>query len=451
MARHPFAARVEHLVEHYALTFRSSAMELCNYPSTDLMVAIFLFGVYEYGRGKMVSSNMYFDMTLRLGRTLKVLQRDEEQKYCGRSASSVRHSTLLTLGDHIRVECLRRAWYFALLADSVESFTFDHRPKFHPEEIMVALPCPSRDWDRDCYALPDEVTFSVLTAHHGHDSSWLNHQIKLLTIAQRVAHFKADLAVGRIARLTPLHPEYQAIEALFQTWESALPTIFPHYEQRVASHLLPAYFFLKLFYYAIRILFYRAICEPSARHRAPPLLSPPADYTPVDAGKTPVTPSFYTELSKTAWSQCLQIAALSARCLLLHGREVRPADHHPLIGFSLWHSGTVLIQQKARTSRPDEMAALQQDIDIHYFYLRKSADVWHRDIYERMKQLDCPTPGTSPLIPVAPVGCPRISLSPTTPSLPPAGKQGPELSEPVHPAQAVGSGVTKEPTISLGE
>ncbi|KAJ1920272.1 hypothetical protein IWQ60_007033 [Tieghemiomyces parasiticus] len=357
------------LVDYYADLVRGSAVELCNYPSVDLAQALFLFGASEYGRGKVVSCNVYFDMVVRICRTLKVNRRDAEQRH---------GSEPLDFDVHVRTECLRRTWCLVAMVDAVESFTFDRRPKLHSEELAIGLPCPAHNWDQD---LPESAMVSLLTSSFTAEVADLGALHRLVQIASRVATFKAEAEItGLSAPALAASLEYLAIEALLRSWEA---TFVADGGASLSPDHAPGRFFLRLFHSAVKILFYRTLCNPVPG-------TDPFHPTTTTASR-PVELSAsrgHAEVAKVAWGQCLHTAAQAAQCLFDEGRSLTPTDYHPLIGFTLWHTGTVLVQQKIQTTRAEERMALQHDIDLHYQVLRQATGVWSVDILDRLYQLD---------------------------------------------------------------
>ncbi|KAJ1978138.1 hypothetical protein H4R35_002015 [Dimargaris xerosporica] len=390
---HPLGAAALSWANTYAERVRAVIMEHCNYPSVELLQTLVIFGYAEYARGHLVPSNMYMDMAIRIARTLHILRRDQEQKvHAKESAQSPSQladqpGSVHRLDKEIQTEALRRAWWICIIVDRLESLTFGHRPKIYGEENEVHLPCHSQDWDSDCFQSPQsEVSLrEALGAHHLYEGSLFNFLLRLITIAERVAHYRIDVRLGRITRISHAHPQHQLIETLMDAWEAKFYRLFLGGQNPALRDDLTTSIGVFVLYSAVRIIFYRIYCETalSAAGLAP-------DSAASGAGATASRDSsrHSLEASKASWSQCLSCAAHTADILKKYGHQLVPTRLPSYFGFGLWHSGTVLLYQRARSTRADEQSALQADVDVHYHYLHLFTDVWHCDFMDRMRQLD---------------------------------------------------------------
>ncbi|KAJ1658672.1 hypothetical protein IWQ61_002127 [Dispira simplex] len=417
-SNHPYTAKRTELVDVYAGRLSEFMVKLCAYPSVASMQTLYLFGVFEYGRGELALGRTLLSMAVQTGRALQVIRRSHKHKGEDiRSTLAIQNPSdggmnkglsmppgpsATPYEEHIQMECLRRTWWQLVFMDGIESLLFRQLPRLTEDENWrVALPCDSHTWAQSIHSVPCETdqVVRVLVSNHGYEHSLDHYLLKLGTIMTHIARFKTILHQGDLCEGTVMmHPEYQAINALLLGWEADLERVWSGQkgsdgEDNHRYHSL-AKFIAQLYYYSTGIVFHRMVCEyltcPVPRP-LPPLIAIDSQSVPsitMDWYTLQVVPQTLKPAANVAWSHCLELAACMAECLHQHQSELSPGEDHPLLGFAVWQSIAVLIQQRARASHPKELTALRHDIALHYNYLHLYSQVWYDDLYEQVRRWD---------------------------------------------------------------
>ncbi|KAJ1957090.1 hypothetical protein IWQ62_005166 [Dispira parvispora] len=417
-SNHPYSAKRKDLVDVYAERLSEFMSKLCAHPSVSCMQTLYLFGVFEYGRGELALGRTLLSMAVQTGRALQVIRRSHEHKGKEIRPTSAMKNPLeggvnkrlpmpsgpLTTPyeEHIQTECLRRTWWQLAFMDGVESLLFRQLPRLTKDENWrVALPCDPRSWTQNIHNAPHETdqVVQALVSDHDYEHSLDHYLLKLGTIMTHIARFKAILDQGELCEgAVMMHPEYQAINALLLGWEANLERVWAgqkgsNEEDHHRYHSLVT-FISRLYYYSAGIIFHRMVCE----YLTCPVPRPLPPLTAIDSQSVPsITMDWYTiqvvpqslkPAANVAWSHCLELAARMAECLHQHQSKVSPEENHPLLGFAVWQSIAVLIQQRARATHPKELTALGQDIAVHYNFLHLYSQVWYDDLYEQVRRWD---------------------------------------------------------------